>query len=173
MKPPLPHEASVSTVVTRTRLAVAPEEAWRRLLFFEDVAERPPLALRYLLPAPIRTEGSRSRVGDEARCLYAGGHLLKRIVDVEEGRRYGFEVVEQDLDLGRGIRLLGGGYELSGLAGGATVVTLETRYRSPQRPRWAWRPIEAAVCHLFHRHLLAAMRRHIGEAAPAASKGTG
>ena len=151
--------ASPSIVVTRMKIAVAPIEAWRRLLFFEDVVDPPPLPLRILLPSPIRTEGCKTKLGDEARCLYTSGYLRKRVTRIDEGRLYGFEIIEQALDVGRGIRLLGGGYELRGLPGGATVVALETRYESPRRPGWIWGPIETAVCHLFHRHLLAAIRR--------------
>jgi len=159
--------ASPSIVVTRMRIAVSPIEAWRRLLFFEDVADRPPLPLRMLLPTPIRTEGRKAEVGDEARCLYTGGYLRKRVTRIDEGRLYGFEIIEQALDVGRGIRLLGGRYELRGLPDGATVVALETRYESPRRPWWIWGPIEAAVCHLFHRHLLAAIRRRSSVEIPA------
>jgi len=158
---------SPSIVVTQMRIAVSPIEAWRRLLFFEDVADRPPLPLRMLLPTPIRTEGRKTEVGDEARCLYTGGYLRKRVTRIDEGRLYGFEIIEQALDVGRGIRLLGGRYELRGLPDGATVLALETRYESPRRPWWIWGPIEAAVCHLFHRHLLAAIRRRTGVEGPA------
>lgn len=165
--------ASPSIVVTRMKIAVSPIEAWRRLLFFEDVADRPPLPLRILLPSPIRTEGRKTEVGDEARCLYTGGYLLKRVTRIDEGRLYGFDIIEQAIDVGRGIRLLGGGYELRGLTDGATVVALETRYESPRRPWWIWGPIEAAVCHLFHRHLLAAIRRRSSAERRATETGTG
>jgi len=151
--------ASPSIVVTRRKIAVSPIEAWRRLLFFEDVADRPPLPLRILLPSPIRTEGRKTELGDEARCLYTSGYLRKRVTRIDEGHLYGFEIVEQALDVGHGIRLLGGCYELRGLPDGATVVALETRYESPRRPGWIWGPIETAVCHLFHQHLLAAIGR--------------
>lgn len=165
--------ASPSIVVTRMKIAVSPIEAWRRLLFFEDVADRPSLPLRILLPSPIRTEGRKTEVGDEARCLYTGGYLLKRVTRIDEGRLYGFDIIEQAIDVGRGIRLLGGGYELRGLTDGATVVALETRYESPRRPWWIWGPIEAAVCHLFHRHLLAAIRRRSSAERRATETGTG
>ena len=156
--------ALASIVVTRMKMAVPPMKVWQSLLFFEDVAERPALPLRILLPSPIRTEGRKTEVGDEARCLYTGGHLLKRLVRIDEGRLYRFEVIEQALDVGRGIRLLGGAYELRDLPDGATVVAVETRYESPRWPRWLWAPIEGAVCHLFHRHLLTAIRRRSVEA---------
>ncbi len=154
-KPPRP-----TSVVTRTKFAVLPEQAWDGLVFYEQIAERPPLPLRLLLPVPIRTEGGKAQVGDEARCLYEGGHLLKRITRIDRGRHYEFEVVEQNLAVGGGIRLAGGSYTLSGLPDGRTEVALDTRYVSPKRPRWLWKPVEAALCHVFHRHILDAMRRN-------------
>jgi hypothetical protein len=139
--------------------AAPPAQAWRAIMFYEQIDERPPLHLRLLLPVPIRTEGRKSDVGDEALCLYEGGHLVKRVTAVEEGRLYRFDVVEQALAIGGGLRLSGGAYALRALPGGATEVTTETRYASGRRPRWLWRPIEATVCHMFHRHILRAMRR--------------
>lgn len=141
------------------RFAMAASRAWQLLMFYEQVDTVPPLYLRLLLPVPIRTEGSKSSVGDEVRCLYRGGHLSKRVTAVEPGRRYAFEVFEQALDIGGGMRLLGGEYALQSLGADRTLVTATTRYRSTKWPRWLWRPLEAAVCHAFHRHILRAMRR--------------
>ncbi len=90
-----------------------------------------------------------------------GDHLLKRATRIDRWRHYAFEVAEQHLAVGAGIRLLGGGYALRELPDGATRIELETRYLSPRRPAWLWRPIEAAVCHAFHRHILGAMRRNV------------
>jgi hypothetical protein len=44
---------------------------------------------------------------------------------------------------------------------GTTVVTASTRYTSARRPRWLWQPVEATVCHAFHRHILRAIRRAV------------
>ncbi len=137
----------------------SPERVWRHLLFYEQIEGRPPLALRLALPVPTRTEGRKTQVGDEAKCIYRGGHLIKRVTEVEVGRHYRFEVVEQALDVGNGIRLLGGGYTFRRIADGGTEVTLATRYRSARRPRCLWKRIEVAVCHLMHRYILAAMHR--------------
>ena len=142
------------SIVTRKRFAAAAEQVWDALLFYEQIEERPPLLLRLLLPLPIRTDGSKFKVGDEARCSYVGGHLLKRITHVDAVRHYGFEVVEQKLALGGGLTLTGGCYTLRALPGADTEVAIATRYISNRRPGWLWQPIEAAVCHLFHHHLL-------------------
>jgi hypothetical protein len=155
-------EEETTSVLTRMTFAAPPDQIWQRLLFYEQVDQPPPLDLRLLLPVPMRTEGSKSRIGDEARCLYTEGHLVKRVTQVETGRHYGFEIVEQALAIGRGIRLSGGAYTLREIPGGRTEVTLATRYVSPRRPRWLWRRIEAAVCHRLHRHILRAMERDRG-----------
>ncbi len=107
---------------------------------------------------PIRTIGPKSEVGDEALCLYVGGELVKRVTRVVRGETYGFVVAEQRLAFG-GITLAGGEYMLRALPGGGTEVAIATRYTSRRWPRWLWRPLEAAVCHAFHRHILRAMRR--------------
>lgn len=128
-------------------------------MFYEQIDERPPLHLRLLLPVPIRTEGRKSEVGDEARCVYVGGHLTKRVTRVERAAVYGFEVIEQQLSVGGGMRLVRGAYSLREQPDGSTQVELSTVYVSTRRPRWLWKPIEAFVCHMFHRHILHAMRR--------------
>ena len=100
-------------------------------------------------------------MGDVATCLYEGGHLRKRVTHIDPGRYYGFEVVEQQLAVGDGLMLAGGCYALRELPSHATEVAVTTRYVSRKRPGWLWKPIEAAVCHMFHRHLLKSMRHRI------------
>ena len=150
-----------TSIVTRMNFAASPEQVWGGLLFYEQIDEPPPLYLRMLLPLPIRTEGAKSAIGDEATCLYVGGYLLKRVTRFDPCVHCGFEVVEQNLTVGGGLKLLGGGYTLRELPRRRTEVAITTRYESPKRPDWLWRPIEATVCHMFHRHLLSAMRRKI------------
>jgi dipeptidyl aminopeptidase/acylaminoacyl peptidase len=162
---PLATSDRASSSVTTTMIFDAPAAAvWERLMFYEQIDERPPLHLRLLLPVPIETVGDKSHVGDEARCLYEGGHLVKRVTQIEPGQRYAFEVVEQELSVGGGMRLAGGEYRLRALDAGRAEITVATRYSSPKRPRWLWRPIENAVCHSFHRHILRAMRRGVARA---------
>ena len=156
---PMAHDAR--TVVTRMDFAASPQRVWDGLIFYEQIDEPPPLLLRLLLPVPLRTEGSKSVVGDQATCVYEGGHLLKRVTRIDPCRHYGFEVAEQNLALGGGLVLSGGSYTLRELAAGRTEVAVTTRYLSRRRPGWLWRPIEATVCHVFHRHLLRAMRRKV------------
>jgi hypothetical protein len=148
-------------VVTRMNFAAPRDRVWESLMFYEQIDQPPPLHLRLLLPVPIGTESSKSKVGAEVKCSYVGGHLMKRVTQVDQGRYYGFEVAEQDLSIGGGLTLQGGSYALRELADGGTEVAVTTNYVSHRRPAWLWKPIEAAVCHMFHRHLLSAMRRKV------------
>jgi hypothetical protein len=154
-------DAAYATVVTRLRFAASPAQVWNGLMFYEQIERKPPFYLRWLLPVPIRTEGKKSVVGDEALCLYVGGHLIKRVTRVERGSLYAFSVVEQQLDVGGGMKLSNGSYELRALPDGGTEVSVMTRYLSRRAPRWLWKRIEAQVCHIFHRHILRAMRAEI------------
>jgi hypothetical protein len=133
---------------------------WDALMFYEEIAEDRPFLLRHFLPTPIRTEGCKSEVGSDVKCQYVGGHLVKRVIRVVQARNYAFEIVEQNLALG-GISLFGGDYTLRMLSEDRTQVALTTRYASPNRPRWLFGRIEAAVCHSFHRYILSAMRSNI------------
>ena len=119
-----------SSIVTRMSFAASPVQVWKGLLFYEEIGGPPPTHLRLLLPVPIRTEGKVSEVGGEAMCLYEGGHLLKRVTRIEPGQFYEFEVAEQALSVGGGMRLSGGRYTLRELADGLTEVAVETRYVS-------------------------------------------
>jgi hypothetical protein len=127
-------------------------------MFYEQIEVRPALLLRFALPAPMRAEGCKWEIGNEVKCHYLSGHLLKRVTQITKGRSYAFEVIEQHLTIGGGIRLLGGGYTLRELPEGRTQVALNTSYLSPNRPRWLWERTEVAVCHSFHRYILSAMR---------------
>jgi hypothetical protein len=147
-----------TTTVTRVKFAASLQRTWATLLFYEQIEGRPPLHLRLLLPVPMRTEGRKSNVGDAATCVYESGRLVKRVTRIEHGRHLEFEVVEQNLAVGRGIRLSGGAYRLRELSDGRTEVALTTRHVSAGQPRWFWTRVETIVCHMFHRHILRAMR---------------
>ena len=160
--PPVPPLAPPRiTVDTTFAIAADPATIWDRLLFYEQIDQRPPLHLRLLLPVPIETVGRKSEVGDEARCLYEGGFLIKRVTHIDPPRRYGFEIAEQALSIGGGMRLAGGDYTIEAEGAGRSRLCITTRYTSARWPRWVWRPVERAVCHSFHRHILGAMRRAI------------
>ena len=167
MKEPTGEREPIS-IGTRMKFAAPPERVWSGMIYFEQISSPPPWVLRLLLPVPLRTEGRKSQVGDEANCLYRVGHLQKRVTLAERCRHYAFEIVEQNLAFGGGIQLLGGSYSLRALPGGSTELELRTRYLSRRRPHWLWKRLEAAVCHEFHRHILNAMKRDVESGEPIA-----
>ena len=146
-------------IVTRKPIAATPSQVWDALVFYEQIDRQPPWLLRMLLPRPMDTEGTKSAPGDEALCRYEGGHLLKRVTHVEPGVRYEFVVAQQDLRLGRGLRLHGGSYGLRPLDDGGTELAVTTNYSASTGPAWLLRPVEAFVCHRFHHYLLDAIGR--------------
>jgi hypothetical protein len=146
----------VASVTTYQDFFAAADAVWDALMFYEEIAEDRPFLLRHFLPSPIGTEGCKSEVGSDLKCRYVGGHLLKRVTRIVRGQNYAFEVVEQNLALGR-IRLLGGDYTLHILSEDCTRVALATRYASPNCPRWLFARLETAVCHSFHHYILSAM----------------
>jgi hypothetical protein len=154
---PQDHAASVTTCQD---FFAAADAVWDALMFYEEIAEDPPFVLRHFLPTPIGTQGCKSEVGSDVKCRYVGGHLLKRVTRIVRGQNYAFEVVEQNLALGR-IRLLGGDYTLHILSKDCTRVALATHYASLNRPRWVFGRLEAAVCHSFHHYILSAMRSNL------------
>ena len=155
--PPDPKPSLIS-VVTVMDFAAPAEVVWESLMFYEQIERRAPWLLRLLLPVPLRTEGRPRQVGDQVRCLYRSGYLIKRVIRLTQKSHYAFDVIEQNLALGGGMRLAGGSYALRAFPNGRTEVALETLYESFNRPRWLCQWIEERVCHLFHCHILGAMR---------------
>ncbi len=147
-----------ASVVTWQDFNAPPEAVWDASMFYEEIETCPPFFWRLLLPVPIGAAGCKFEVGGEVKCRYVAGHLLKRVTRIIRPRLYAFEVFEQDLALGGGIKLLSGDYTLRQLSNGQTRVALTTRYASPWHPRWLFGWLETAVCHSFHRHILTAMR---------------
>jgi hypothetical protein len=92
-----------TSVVTRMSFPAGPAEIWERLMYYEQILKRAPMLLRFLLPTPIRAEGSKSKVGCESRCHYTDGYLLKRATRIVRKQCLQFEIVEQQLMIGNGI----------------------------------------------------------------------
>jgi len=155
-----------ASVVTCGDFSAAPDAVWEALMFYEDVTRPAPVFLRGILPTPLGSEGCKSEVGGEVRCRYVTGHLLKRVTHIIRGRSYSFEIIEQNLSLRGGIKVLGGNYVLHRLSQNWTRVALLTRYESPNQPRWLFGRLEAVVCHLFHRHILTAIRNNVRRNVP-------
>jgi hypothetical protein len=157
-------EAGIETVSTRVHFDLTPEAVWDLILFYEEIPGRPPLLLRTLLPAPLRTEGRKTGVGAEIRCIYQGGDLRKRVTAMKPPYLIRFDVLDQRLGIEDWTRALEGAYRIEPEAGGADLV-LTTRYAASLHPRFLWRPIEKLVAGQLHHHVLRGMRHFEGRAA--------
>lgn len=153
-----PRNRSVDTVATRVHYGVSPETVWKGMMFYEEVPGRPSLLLRMFLPAPIRTQGEKTRVGSIIQCNYEGGYLEKRITESEPAQHVRFDVTLQQLGVEDCISMDGGSYEMRADASGTEVV-LNTHYRGHLRPRWLFRPFEALLAHRLHKYILDGMRK--------------
>jgi hypothetical protein len=143
-------------VTTTAAIDARPDDAWQRMMFYEEVPRRPSLLLRTFLPTPVKTQGSGKEVGTFVECTYSRGRLLKRITVLERPRLVRFEVIEQQLGIERCMTTVEGSYAFRA-AGRGTEVALTTRYRGHLRPRWLWRSLERLLAHQLHRHILAGM----------------
>jgi hypothetical protein len=156
-----PKNKRLDAVATTARFPASPEAVWQGILFYEEVPRRPLWFLRMFLPRPLRTEGEKRQVGAIVRCSYDGGHhLMKRITAVEAPHLVRFEVIEQRLGIEDCASMTEGSYEIRAAGDGAEVL-LTTRYCGHLRPRWLWRPLERALAHLVHRHILGGMRTEL------------
>ncbi|HUO34760.1 MAG TPA: hypothetical protein VMU43_07195 [Candidatus Acidoferrum sp.] len=156
LKPFLSRRPMKESASTRLYLRATPHDAWRRVVFYEEVPGRPPFFLRHLLPCPVRSEGAKVRLGASVQCTYERGSLVKQITIVEPPRRIEFDVLDQSLGIERTVRALGGSYEIQQNSGGSEII-LTTNYLSYLRPRFFWRPIEKLVAGQLHRHVLSGM----------------
>lgn len=149
----LPRNPRVDAVTTRLELDLPPERVWDALRFYEEIPTRPSALLRLVLPTPRRSEGQKGQPGALIRCTYEGGYLVKRITVADRPRLLRFEVVEQHLGIDSCLSLGGGSYEVREREAGCEVL-LTTAYRGHLRPRFLWLPLERALAHAVHRHIL-------------------
>lgn len=153
-----PRSERIEAVQTIVHLPASPDEVWRAMMFYEEVPGRPSPLLRLFLPAPVRTQGDKGRVGAAIECNYEGGYLEKRITAVDAPNMVRFDVRVQELGIEDFISMNEGSYEITPERDGSRVV-LTTRYRGHMRPRWLWRAFERYLAHGLHAHILAGMRR--------------
>ena len=128
-----PRNYEREAVTTEIRLDASPEAVWRALRFYEEIPNRPGPFLSALLPLPVRSEGEKTKVGASIRCLYQGGHLVKRIAVSEPARLLRFDVLEQNLGIENSVTMGEGSYEIRPTEGGADVL-LTTHYIGHLRP---------------------------------------
>lgn len=152
-----PRSNTLESVQTLVHFDASPERVWRGMLFYEEVPGQPTALLRMFLPAPVRTQGEKTRVGASIQCTYEAGYLEKKITESQPPSFVRFDVSAQELGIEDCISMAGGSYEIRADARGSEVV-LTTRYRGHLRPRWLWRPFEHYLAHRLHRHILEGMR---------------
>ncbi len=152
-----PRNSEREAVTTEIRLDASPEAVWKALRFYEEIPNRPGPFLSALLPLPVRSEGEKTKVGASIRCVYQGGHLVKRITVSEPARLLRFDVLEQNLGIENSVTMGEGSYEIRPREGG-TDVLLTTHYIGHLRPRFLFRPVERMLAHHVHRHILEGMR---------------
>jgi Polyketide cyclase / dehydrase and lipid transport len=148
-----PKNSRVDAVTTTLDLALPSERVWEALRFYEEIPSRPSAILRLVLPTPHRSEGPKVQPGALIHCTYEGGYLVKRITVADRPHLLRFEVLEQNLGIESCLSLGEGSYEIRDRGRGCTVL-LTTAYRGHLRPRFLWRPLERALAHAVHRHIL-------------------
>jgi hypothetical protein len=153
-------EAVSEVTTTRAYFEAAPETAWKRIMFYEEVSSYPPLLLRAVIPFPLRTESKKNEIGARIRCFYKGGDLVKQITAIKPPSLLQFEVVEQRLGIESCVVAQKGSYEIRA-AGTGSEIALMTRYKTHLHPRWLWRPIEKLLIGQLHRHVLNGMRQDL------------
>jgi hypothetical protein len=156
--------STLEEVTTRMQLPAPPEQVWASLRFYEEVPSRPGALLRIALPAPVRSEGEKTRAGGTVRCVYEGGYVFKRTTVAHPPDVLRFEVTEQRLGLERCLSLGDGVYEIRAVPSGSEVA-LTTQYRGHLRPRALFRRLERRLAHEIHGHILAGMRTALEAAA--------
>lgn len=163
-----PRNHDEDSVSTEMVVPASPVSVWNNIQFYEEVKQPPPLVLRWLLPTPIRTEGTKQDVAAVVRCVYRGGFLIKKITDSRPGGVIEFDVLKQALGIEGFVTLGRGSYQLFEQTERTTRVVLTTCYRGHLRPRVVWRPVERWLAHRMHRHILTGMRIHLTSSATAA-----
>ena len=143
---------------TSTTFDASEAATWEAIVFYEEIKHKPPFLLYMALPQPARTEGKKEKVGDQQRCIYKNGYLVKTITHLEPPRLLAFDVTEQHLNFEKDVTLVDGSFILQPMAREKTRVVLTTRYARLLRPSWLWQPIERTVIHTLHEHVLDGMR---------------
>ena len=152
-----PRNSEREAVTTEIRFDASPEAVWKALRFYEEIPNRPGPFLSALLPLPVRSEGEKTTLGASIRCVYQGGHLVKRITVSVPPQVLRFDVLEQNLGIENSVSMGEGSYEIRPRVGGSEVL-LTTHYIGHLRPRFFFRPVERTLAHHVHRHILEGMR---------------
>lgn len=142
---------------TESIFPMSAEQAWSSIAFYEELLCPLPFLLRLAVPEPLGVEGKKTGVGSEVYCVYRLGHLRKRVTQMDPPHTLRFEVSEQDLGIENGLRAMNGYYLLEPVSEGCRI-RVGTHYESRMHPRWLWKPIEQALLHALHSHILENMK---------------
>jgi len=149
-------------VCTSGRLACEARQAWEKVCFYEHIVTEPSWLLRTVLPVPVRTTGTYSNVGDISRCLYSdGGYLAKKIVQIVDGRRIEFDIIEQSIRYANRIVLKGGTIQIESHADGTSSVLMVTRYELHRAARWVPRVFINYVVKAMHEIVIRDMQAQL------------
>jgi hypothetical protein len=155
----------IYVVFTSGHLPCEARRAWEKVCFYEHIAIRPSWLLRAVLPVPVRTTGTYSKVGDVSRCLYSdGGYLAKKIVDITLGRRIEFDIIEQSIRYAKRIVLKGGKIQIESHDDGTSSVRMVTRYELHGAARWVPRYFINRVVKAMHEIVIRDMQTQLGRA---------
>ena len=155
----MPRRTEIAVIKTGLTIDSTPEEAWKAVMFYEDVEHAPPWLLHLALPQPIRSEGSKQKEGETVTCFYNCGEIKKRISKVDAPRKLAFDVVDIQMRSENYAKLKDGSFEIEPLGAKQCRITLTTRFERKLHPSFFWEPIEHQVIHTLHGHVLEGMRR--------------
>lgn len=140
-------------VVTTRVLNLSPAEAWERMRLYESIPGEPPFLLQ-LGPRPLGKTEPDPADPSAMICMYRRGAVKKRITASVPEQRFAFDVLEHHMGEERSVRLLDGSFVFERLGERRTRVALTTHYIPRLRPRFCWRPAEAAVLRSLHNFIL-------------------
>jgi len=161
------------TLQVRTAMDVnaPPEEVWREVIAFSQIAEPKELLFRAGIAYPIRAEMQGRGVGAVRRCIFSTGPFVEPIEVWDEPRLLKFSVTENpppmeeltpyghiDAPHLHGFLVSRGGqFQLTELPGGRTRLEGTTWYRHTLWPTAYWQIWSDSIIHRIHLRVL----RHI------------
>ena len=107
-----PRNAALDDVVTRASIAALPEEVWRRIIFYEEIPQRPRLLLRCCCRSRCARRNPACAWVRWWNAAMATAGLVKRITVVDPPTLVRFDVLEQHLGIEPCVTTVEGAYEI-------------------------------------------------------------
>ncbi len=149
-------KVQTETLANQFTVNTSVNQFWNNFMFYEDTGEEAPFLFAIGFPKPIKTIGSRNKVGDITTCVYNKGYLIKKITKINNmsyKKLLQFSVLEQKNIEDRSIQLIGGSVNAVSISSKQTSVHYKTTYQPKLTPRWVWRPFEVATVNALHKHI--------------------